>query len=67
MRHFMPFFRTSSIYIRQTEVDDVVSGKAVEYVGTDIPASFSESQLNSGRIIRLFVPPDRFCALLCYI
>ena len=66
MRHFMPFFELRRC-ICQPEIDDDVSGKAVEYVGTDVPASFSESRLNSGRIIRLFVPQDPFCALLCSI
>ena len=39
---------------------DVISGMALDYVGTDIPASFGDSWLNSGQIIRLFVWPERF-------
>ena len=38
---------------------------ALEYVGTDVTASFGDYRLNTGRIIRLFVRPDQFCALLC--
>ena len=43
---------------------DVISGVAVEYVGMDVSATFSESGLNSGRIILLFGRPDPFCASL---
>ena len=46
---------------------DVISGVAVEYVGTDVHGSFGDYRLNGGRIIRLFVRPDPFCALLCSI
>ena len=46
---------------------DVISSVALDYVGTDVPAGFGDSRLNSGRIIRLFVQPDPFCALLCSI
>ena len=46
---------------------DVISSVALDYVGTDAPTGFGDSQLNSGRIIRLFVGSDQFCALLCSI
>ena len=45
----------------------VISGMALDYVGTDVPASYGDSRLNSGRIIRLFVWPDPFYALLCSV
>ena len=36
----------------RSEADgDVISGVAVDYVGMDVPATFGESALNSGRII----------------
>ena len=42
---------------------DVISGTALDCVGVDVPAGFGDLQLNSGRIIRLFVRTDPFCAL----
>ena len=46
---------------------DVISGMALDHVGMDVTASLGGSRLNSGRIIRLFVRLDPFCALLCSI
>ena len=43
----------------------VISGRALDDVCTDVSAGFGDSRLNSARIIRLFVRPDPFCALLC--
>ena len=48
---------------RPEATGDVISGPAVDHVGTDVPVSFGDSKL----IIRLFVWPDQFCALLCSI
>ena len=36
---------------RSEVAGDVISGLAVDYVGTDVRATFGESGLNSGRII----------------
>ena len=54
---------------RPEAAGDVISGMALDYESTDIPASFGDSMLNSGRIspIRHFVWPDPICALLCSI
>ena len=61
------FGRFSNLDKCQPEaVGDVISGTALDYVGTDIPASFGDYRLNSGRIIRLFVrqnPFAHFCAV----
>ena len=52
---------------------DVISGMALDCISrfsTDLPASFGDSQLNSGRIIRLvlvFVRRDEFCTPSCSI
>ena len=46
---------------------EVISGKAVEYVGIDVHEKFGDSTLNNGRIIRLFVQEDSFYALMCSI
>ena len=42
-----------------------MTGVALVYVDVDVRAKFGNSRLNSGRIIRLFVCPDPFYALLC--
>ena len=39
---------------RPKATGDVISGMAVDHLGTDVRASFGEYKLNSGRIIRLF-------------
>ena len=47
---------------------DVISGIALDHVGTDVPAGFGDSRLNSvAESIRFIVRPDPFCALLCNI
>ena len=46
---------------------DVVSDMAIEYIGMDVHAKFVDSELSSGRIIRLFGRPDAFYTLLCTI
>ena len=43
---------------------NVISGGAVDHVGTDVRATVGESGLNSGRIILLFGRRDPFYALL---
>ena len=43
---------------------DVISGMALDYVGTDVPASFGDSWLTSGKPIRLLVQPDTFVQYL---
>ena len=48
-------------------VSDIVSGVALDYVGTGVLAGLGDSRLNSGRIILRFVWSDQFCALLCSI
>ena len=40
-----------------------MSSMALDYVSADVHASFGDYRLNTGRIIRLFVWPDAFCAL----
>ena len=52
---------------RPDAAGDVIYDTALDYVGTDVPAGFGDYSLNNGRIIRLFVRPDSFCALLCNI
>ena len=47
------FRRFSNLDKGRPEADgDVISGGALDYVGTDVPAGHGDSQLNSGRIIR---------------
>ena len=46
---------------------DVLSGVAFDFLGADVPAGLGNYRLNTGRIIRLFVQPDQFYALLCII
>ena len=59
------FGHFSNMDICRTEAaGHVISDMALEYVVTDVPVSFGNSRLNSGRIIRLFVQPDPYCALL---
>ena len=54
------FRRFSNIDICRPEADGgVISGVALDYVGTDVCAGFGVSRLNSGRIVRLFVWPDQ--------
>ena len=61
MRYFRPF---SNLDKCRPEADgDVISGVALDYVGADVHAGFGDSSLNRGRIIRLFVRSDPFCAL----
>ena len=38
-----------------------------DYVDMDVPASFGDNRLNSGRIIRLFVRPPVFCTCVQYL
>ena len=45
-------------------IGDVISDVAVDWVGMDVPATFGDSGLNSGRIILLFGRPDPLYALL---
>ena len=52
---------------RREAAGDVISSTALDYVGTDVPASPGDHRLNSGRNIRRFVRPDSFYALLCSI
>ena len=65
------FGRFSNFDKCQPEVaGDVMSSTALDYVGMDVPASFGDSQSNSGRIIRPFVRPDpfaHFCAVFSCI
>ena len=46
---------------------DDISRMTLDYVRTDVPASFGDFRLNSGRVIRLFVRPDPSSAPLCSI
>ena len=39
---------------------DVISGRVLDYFGTDVPAGLGDSRLNSSQIIQLFVRPDPF-------
>ena len=50
---------------RSEVTGDVIPGAAVDYVGMNVPATFGESGLNSGRIISLVDRPDPFYASLC--
>ena len=62
MRHFG---RCSNFdKCRPEATGDVISSMTLDYVGTDVPASFGDFRLNDGRIIRLFVRPDPICAFL---
>ena len=61
MWHFRPVFLNLD---KPEAADDVISGAALEYAGTDLLASFADYRLNSGRTIRLFVRPHLFSALL---
>ena len=54
MRYFPPFFLNID-KCRPEAGGDVISGAAEDYVGTDAPAGFGDSRLNSGRIILFFV------------
>ena len=51
MGYFPPF--SSLDKCRPEAGGDIISGMALDYVGTDVPAGFDDSRLNSGRIIRL--------------
>ena len=50
MRHFRPFFEPQKM---PEAVDDVISGMALDYAGTDVPTSFDDYRLNDCRTIRL--------------
>ena len=61
---FSAVFRTLITAGCRLEVaGDVKSGATFDFVA-DVPAKLGDSRSNSGRIIRLFVQPDSFCALL---
>ena len=60
MRYFLPIFNLDKY--RLEAAGDVITGTDLDYVGTDVHASFGDYMLNGGRIIRLFVWPDPFCA-----
>ena len=52
------FFRFSNVDNCRAELTgDVISGKALEYLGLDVLAKLGDSRLNNGRIIRLFARP----------
>ena len=57
----------SAVFRTSISAGDVISGIALDYLGTHVPASVGDSRLNNGRIIRLFVRPGPVCALLCRI
>ena len=63
----MLYFRSFTNFNKAEQkqlVTSVISCMAFDYVVTDVHASLGDSRLNSGRIIRLFVLPESFCALL---
>ena len=55
MRHFRPFVSNFK-KCRLEAADDVMFGVAEQQTGVDVRAKFGDSPLNSGRIIRFFVP-----------
>ena len=65
MRHFGHFgLFSKSNKCRPRAAGLTRPSMALEYVGMDIPASFGDSNLNTGRTIRLFVRPNLLCAVL---
>ena len=55
------------IFGRPEDAADVISTVAVDYVDVDLRVKSGDYALNSGRIIRIFVRPRPFHALLCSI